>query len=329
MYSKQSIAQVKNIDVLSYLSSEYNFSFRKEGRYYRCTDEAHSSLIIEDDKKRWHWNSRNLSGGDIFDWLELVEGMSFIDTMKKFAGTEDYTTANIVEENDYNHKNNNNAYFDENEIPKKTQGKYSNLFAYLTKSRHISENVVNTLIRDKRIYQDIRKNVVFTNRDEQGSIKFWCLRGTNTEKKFTRIAPGTKNEYYGFVLDTNPESDTLYIFEAPIDLLSHCTIADIKSKNDGSWKSQNRIALLGVNDFALECYLPKHPKIKTLKFCLDNDEAGKTATQKYMKKYYEKGYRTESITYKSPGKDINEILCNYSEKRKPKAKDPPEISRGL
>ena len=155
------------------------------------------------------------------------------------------------------------------------------------------------------------------------------MRGTNTEKKYTRIAPGTNNEYYGFVLDTNPESDTLYVFEAPIDLMSHCTIADIKSKEQGSWKAQNRIALLGVNDHALKCYLSKHSNIKTLKFCLDNDEAGRTATQKYMKEYYEKGYRTESITYKSPGKDINEILCNYYEKRKPKAKAPPIANKGM
>lgn len=123
--------------------------------------------------------------------------------------------------------------------------------------------------------------------------------------------PGSNNPYFGFEIDAATQTDSLYVFEAPIDLLSHCTIADIKFGQD-SWKKDNRLALGGVNDAALESYLTRHTGIKMIKFCLDNDNAGITSTQKLMKKYHEMGFQTQRIYYGNGiGKDLNEILCNY------------------
>lgn len=320
-YNKTQIQKAKEIDIINFLSSEYGLSFKREGTYFRCTDEGYSSLVIKPDRKEWYWNSHNrLHGKGVLDWLEYVEGLSFVDSMKKVIGNPDsYTTENIIEENTKHKKTENNTeYFDENKIPKKADGKYRNVFAYLTKTRHISVSVVTELMKSHRIYQDTRKNAVFTNLDDNGEVGFWCLRGTNTEKKFTRNMSGSNNPYYGFAVDAITECDTLYVFEAPIDLLSHCTISDLKY-GKGSWQNQSRIALCGVNDKALECYLPHHKNVRTIKFCLDNDETGRTATQKLMAKYYELGYKTQSITYKCPGKDINEILCNYVTKTKEKS----------
>ncbi|MDE7390743.1 MAG: DUF3991 and toprim domain-containing protein [Lachnospiraceae bacterium] len=209
-------------------------------------------------------------------------------------------------------------YFDEKQIPQKTETKYSNAFAYLTRSRCISGSIVSELMKTHRIYQDTRNNVVFVNPNEKGEVGFWCLRGTNTEKKFTRNMSGSNNPYYGFALDAHCECDTLYVFEAPIDLLSHCTIADIKY-GEGSWHNQHRIALCGVNDTALRYYLTSHKSITTIKFCLDNDDAGTTAADNLMTKYYELGYKIQLINYNNaPEKDINEMLCNYVNKNREK-----------
>ena len=307
-YTDEQIEKVAQTDMVDFLSSEYGYHFHKKGSGFAC--EEHSSLFINSDRHRWYWNSRSVGGNGIFGWMLKIENQKFKSVMKNFLGTT-FAPANVIEESiKYNKNGNNKAYFDDKQIPKKTDGKYSNVFAYLTKSRCISVSVVTELMKSHRIYQDTRKNAVFANLNANGDVGFWCLRGTNTEKKFTRNMPGSNNPYYGFSVDATVECDTLYVFEAPIDLLSHCTIADLKY-GKGSWQNQSRIALCGVNDKALECYLPHHKNVRTIKFCLDNDEAGQTATQKLMAKYYELGYRTQSITYKSPGKDINEILCNH------------------
>lgn len=315
-YTKEQIDSVAQTDMVDFLASEYGWTIVKVGNCY--STKEHDSIRIRPDRKFWYWNSQKIGGKGLIEWLRKIENMDFKEIMSKMVGTI-YPSAEIAEystENSINHGN--TSYFDEKNIPQKTNGKYSNAFVYLTKTRCISAGVVSELMKSHRIYQDIKNNVVFVNPNEKGEVGFWCLRGTNTEKKFTRNMSGSNNPYYGFALDAQCECDTLYVFEAPIDLLSHCTIADIKY-GTGSWHNQHRIALCGVNDTAMRYYLSSHKNINTIKFCLDNDEAGRTATQKLMAKYYELGYRTQSISYKCPGKDINEMLCNYVNKTKQKS----------
>lgn len=306
MYKQDVIDKVRNTDMVDFLAAEYGWSIVKVGSCY--STKEHDSIRVRADRKHWYWNSREIGGVSVIDWLDKIEGMSFVETMKKMAGIS-YTSATIADH--FTQDRGSTSFFDPNGIPLKTDSKYSHLFAYLTETRCISKDVVSTLVKEKRIYQDTRNNVVFTNRDEDGNIKFWSLRGTNTAKKYTKNAPGSENEYYGFTLDCNPNSNTVYVFEAPIDLLSHCTVADIKAKRSGAWREQNRIALLGVNDYALECYLQTHQNIETIKFCLDNDEAGITATEKHSKKYSELGYNIEHLFYNGSGKDMNEVLCSH------------------
>ena len=63
---------------------------------------------------------------------------------------------------------------------------------------------------------------------------------------------------------------------------------------------------------------------KMIKFCLDNDNAGITATQKLMKKYHDMGFHTQRIYYGiGIGKDLNEILCNYLKTEKLMPDKPP------
>lgn len=319
MYNQDVVNKVRETDMVDFLAAEYNWSITRVSNCY--STEEHDSIMIRSDRRHWYWNSRGIGGVGVIDWLSKIEGLSFVQTMNKMVG-KSYDTAVVSKRIEPN--NNGNSYFDEGGIPQQTNGKFANLFAYLIQTRCISNNIVTDLVKEKRLYQDVKNNVVFTNLDEQGNIGFWSLRGTNTKVKYTMNAPGADNKYYGFTLNCNPDSDTVYVFEAPIDLLSHCTIADIKANKSGAWREQNRIALLGVNDYALECYLPMHPNIKTIKFCLDNDEAGIKATEKYSRKYSELGYHIEEIFYNGPGKDMNEVLCNHTQRIQMKKEAAPK-----
>ena len=61
-------------------------------------------------------------------------------------------------------------------------------------------------------------------------------------------------------------------------------------------------------DAPLETFLKENPQIGSIKFCLDNDEAGRKATEVLLKKYYELGYEVEDCPPPRTHKDFNDWL---------------------
>ena len=72
------------------------------------------------------------------------------------------------------------------------------------------------------------------------------------------------------------EGERLFVFEAPIDLLSFLCLF----KKD--WQKQSYLALGGVGDKALMRFLSDRPNIKTVYFCLDSDQAGNDACSRLV-----------------------------------------------
>ena len=65
--------------------------------------------------------------------------------------------------------------------------------------------------------------------------------------------------------------------------------------------------MCSVADHALFRQLEDHPHLKRVILCLDNDDAGRQATQRITAKLHEKGYRDVSV-YVPSLKDWNEEL---------------------
>lgn len=59
-------------DILQTLIDE-DFGYKKEGNNWGRA-EAHSSLVVDETKQRWYWNSEG-KGGNAFDYLIQVRGM--------------------------------------------------------------------------------------------------------------------------------------------------------------------------------------------------------------------------------------------------------------
>ena len=204
-------------------------------------------------------------------------------------------------------------------LPERTPGKYSRVYAYLMKQRCIDVEVINYCVKNEILYEDKRGNCVFVGKDDTGKPKYAMLRGTYTPDKgqaFKGEASGS-NKMYG-TCETH-----LYVFEAPIDALSHATLNIQRSKDMGiadwknSWKRHTRLALGGTADVALGTYLATHPKVNEISFCLDRDEAGRTASAKYLEKYSVQGYKVNIYAVpENCGKDYNEYLCKVTEHRK-------------
>ena len=118
---------------------------------------------------------------------------------------------------------------------------------------------------------------------------------------------------YGFHIDASEPTDRVFIFEAPIDLLAHATLNNMKSCAAGNkdWQNaflkHNRLSLSGTTDYSVGPYLERHPEIKSIIVCTDNDSAGRTAAENIKSKYSPKGYSVTYIPAKH-GKDYSEYL---------------------
>ena len=126
-------------------------------------------------------------------------------------------------------------------------------------------------------------------------------------KPFKCDVPGN-DKRYGFNI-ANEASTELVVFEAAIDLMSYMDIhRDFES---------NMIALGMVADAPLETFLKEHPQISSIRFCLDNDKAGRDATEMLMEKYYQLDYDVTDSPPPKGCKDYNEWLVKAKAERIP------------
>ena len=67
---------------------------------------------------------------------------------------------------------------------------------------------------------------------------------------------------------------SLYVFEAPIDLLSYITL------HPEDWQRHSYVACCGTSIQPVRKLLERLPQINTILLCLDNDEAGHLASER-------------------------------------------------
>lgn len=142
------------------------------------------------------------------------------------------------------------------------------LYAYLCKHRGIDYKIVRYFVERKLIYEDKNNhNIVFIGKDKAGNIQYIGLKGTLTDKPYKSEYSGN-NPKYSFKHISS--SDTLYVFEAVIDLFSYINLF-LLSKDNESWKKENYIALGGLKYLPLQKLLNSYPHIKKVVICTDND----------------------------------------------------------
>lgn len=291
-----------NTDLVDYLLSK-GYSVVKSGQGYKIkVQKAHSgdlsSLSIFPNRHYWKRWSDGTHGSDAIEFCRIVYGMSFQEAVQELGGSlqlqhiESIPLEKKIE------------VADELKLPERYQGKFSRLYAYLIQTRGLAPEIVNALVSDGSIYQDKRNNVVFVGRDEFQKVRFACLHGTNTAVNFKKDCAGS-NKQFSFSV-SGADKTSLYIFESPIDLLSAGTLANRMTGNQKEWLKHSRLSLSGVSDVALEYYLLVHQSVTDLHFWLDNDSAGREASENLCRKYSEQGFRI--YNHCPLHKDMNEDL---------------------
>lgn len=174
------------------------------------------------------------------------------------------------------------------------------VFAYLTKTRCLDREVVSVFARKKLIYEDTQyHNAVFVGIDADGIARHAHKRGTYTHgEPFKGNVDGCDPRYSFHFTGT---SDTVYVFEAPIDLLSFLSLYQ------KDWQRHSYVSLCGVAEHALLQLLVDYPQIKKIGLCFDNDKAGLKARERIMGILSERGYGNVFSLF-SRQKDWNEDL---------------------
>ena len=181
------------------------------------------------------------------------------------------------------------------------------------RTRCISPDIVSDFLLDKLIYQDTSGNIVFVCYDKNGLVRAAHRRGTNTAHRYRGfVSGGDFTCGFSYVCET---ADTLYVFEAPIDLMSYISL-----HRHEPWHRSCYLSLGGLSDEALRRFLKEYPNIRKIVFCLDNDAAqpenwGQNAAQKYVR-HYGKKYTTRINTPHL--KDWNAVLCAAGKEAAPR-----------
>lgn len=155
------IERAKNTDMIALLESEESFSFKSTygEREFKCIE--HNSLVVNGNRRRWYWNSRQVGGNNAIDYLVKIRGMNFRDAVLHLVGDREQTaytpirkavTENVSVSKPVRFVLPEQAHFPDG------RRNYSNIIAYLNKGRGIDMNIINTLIASGKIYQGVQYN---------------------------------------------------------------------------------------------------------------------------------------------------------------------------
>ncbi len=172
------------------------------------------------------------------------------------------------------------------------------VFAYLLNRRGIDREVLYAFVHKGMIYESADyHNAVFVGFDSNGNPKHAHKRGTGSESSYKGNVSGSQPEYS---FHWSGQSDTLYLFEAPIDMLSF-----ISMQKEG-WRQHSYAASCSVSDRVLFQTLKDNPNIRQVVLCLDSDEPGQTAAKRIADKLFVQGTASEILV--PVHKDWNEDL---------------------
>ena len=174
------------------------------------------------------------------------------------------------------------------------------VYAYLIKQRFISPDIISHFAKQHTLYEDKEHhNAVFVGVDENGVPRQASKRSTNSYGNSFRITCQGSDTRYSFA--HFGESKRLYVFEAPIDMMSFLTLYPQE------WQKNSYIAMNGVYENAVLTALKNHSNLSEVILCVDNDEGGIEAVDRLRDILRENGY--ENVRRFAPKfKDWNEDL---------------------
>ena len=207
------------------------------------------------------------------------------------------------------------------------------VYAYLINRRGIDRDVLYAFAHKGMIYESADyHNAVFVGFDKNGIARHAHKRGSGSISTFKgnqggglpeysfhwhgqaeltqrlSAAPNLRNRNQSNPYNECPhqnQSEKLFLFEAPIDMLSFI------SMHKEGWQKHSYAASCGVSDQVLWRMMIDNPHINTVYLCRDNDEAGQKANKRTSDALFVKGIQHEILIPNR--KDWNEDLLYPTE----------------
>ena len=310
----EQIEKARSVDLLDYVKRTEPGNVERCGHdEYRLKD--HDSLKISNGK--FHWFSRGIGGTNAIDFLVKVRGMEFREAVRELAGDsfaisdQSSKRAPPIMTNPKPQSQDDVRVF----MLPEANSHNNDVIDYL-KGRGIEENIIADCISRGSIYQSKKNNCVFVGIDEKQNPKFACERGMGISE-YKKDVTGSNKAFSFCMLPNNSDTNRLYVFEGVVDCLSHATIAQIGGTD---WDGY-RLSLGGIAAVALKTFLENNPHTTEVHLALDNDHAGKEATERIIKEVLENEAYDHINLYIAPppiGKDYNDTLMFLREKIKEK-----------
>lgn len=282
-YTEEEITEAHNTNLVRFLESQGEEIKQTGSRSYWF----HNGEPISIKDNVW-FNFYTQEGGEAIAFVKEYFGVGFKDAVSLLIGK----SASEIPKKEYVPKPKKPFV-----LPERNENS-NRAFAYLVNTRGIDKEVVSTFMRCNLIYEDKHHhNVVFAGYSKNGEPKHAHMRGSGSETSFKMTTAGS-DPSYSFHWKGN--DNEMYLFEAPVDMLSYITLFP------GDWKNHTYAAACSVSDKVLFQCLTDNPNIDTVHICFDNDEPGQKAAERILEKLSETGITVDIL--KPDLKDWNEDL---------------------
>ena len=265
----EDISEARKVDLLTYLRT------RDPGELVKCsggyTTRTHDSLKISNGM--WMWWSRGIGGKNALDYLMKVKGMEFPDAVSSILGKSFIMNNEAV-----------SLHEEERVLQLPCRSEPTGSVEGYLRIRGIDPAITTDCIDRGLIFESLpHHNAVFVGKDETGKVRYAAYRATN-RSRFMGDCPGS-DKRFSFRL-TNPDSTSVHVFESAIDALSYATLINM---NGGDYRNESLLSLAGIYSpgsdgngklpSALVKFLQESPGINKVCLHLDNDRAGREATE--------------------------------------------------
>ena len=282
-FTKEQREQARRTELAVFLVSQGE-KVKKSGSEYEWLDGSQKVTI------RGHlwYHQYEQKGGDAVDFVRRFYNKDYAEAVEMLlnnCGGQIITSPPIEKE----HK--------PFELPPRND-RMSRVFSYLLLTRGIDKDVLFEFVRNRMIYESADfHNAVFVGYDSSGKPRHAHKRGTVTSNSYKGNVAGSQPE---FSFHWHGTSEKIFLFEAPIDMLSYI------SMHKKNWQEHSYTASCSVSDRVLFQCLKDNPNIKNVFLCFDNDEAGQKANKRIAEKLNSMNIQNKNLI--SNHKDWNEDL---------------------
>lgn len=271
--------------------------------------KRHKSVTFRGNS--WYRHSQQ-TGSHAIDFMQEFFGMTYPEAVTYLLNGE---TGQAISENTT--PKSREGRKPKSLVPPEKNDAMKRVYAYLMQKRHISRDILSYFARKGTLYESAgHHNAVFAGLDKEGNIRHIHKKGTCSDGRSFRMNEDGSDSSFGFGHAGN--GNRLYVFEAPIDLLSFLTLYP------KDWQENSYIVLNGVAEHAMMQTLKDYPNLDTIVLCLDHDPAGIEACGRLTEILAHNGY-TQIRSLKPSFKDWNEDLKNRNGEEALPAKEHPKV----